>query len=152
MGSSPWGGKRRVGGGCEWMALAWNGDVPLVGVPIAICLCHAIETGVFFLARYVPTTFPYHLIFQQASRFKRERRFPNPLPRENCSNWELVNEWTHHPRNRKESWLFAIRIYWCILQYCPGKVAHGVGSGKKNGKMDIKLGENITYVAGAFVA
>lgn len=75
------GWQEKSGGGCGWMALAWDGDVPLVtATAAAIILCHAVETSIFFFAPYIPTTYPYHLSFQPGSRLKMERHFPSPSP------------------------------------------------------------------------
>ena len=72
---------REEWGGCEWMALAWNGDVPLVGATGAIIRCHAVETSVFFFAPYIPTTYPYHLSFSaRLSLEEKEPHFPSPSP------------------------------------------------------------------------
>lgn len=106
MGLSLWGGKRRVG-----RALAWNGNVPLVGATGAITLCHAIETSVFFFALYIPTTYPYHLSFQSGSRLKRERHFPSPssLFEEMFAEMWYIKEWTHPCRNWNQRRLVDIR-------------------------------------------
>lgn len=150
-----WQEKSGRGGGFECMALAWNGDVPLVGVTGAIILCHAVETSVLSFAPYISTTFPYHLSFSARLSLDEGRdTIPIPLPpfRRNVC-WDVVNKRMGSPLSQleaKETCRYPhLETHFPVL---PWESLLRRWRWEENREMDWNVNEVTTYLAGACFA